>query len=48
VTFRCLGAQSASGGYIRANSIGDVVELEGTGTTEYLTTGIGGTWTYDL
>mgnify|MGYP001244486061 FL=1 len=48
VTIRCLGNQSASGGYVRSNVVGNTIDLEGTGTTEYVTTGIGGAWTYDL
>ncbi len=46
-TIRFLATQTAAGGYIRSNVVGNVVELEATGTTEWVITGIGGAWTYD-
>ena len=43
---RFLGTQTAAGGYIRSNVIGNMVQAEWSGT-EWVITGIGGPWTYD-
>ena len=45
-TIRFLGTQTAAGGYIRSNVIGNIVDGVWTGT-EWVITGIGGAWTYD-
>ena len=45
-TIRFLGVQTAGPGYIRSNAIGNVIEAEWSGT-EWVTTGIGGAWSYD-
>ena len=44
--FRFLGTQSAAGGYVRSNVVGNVIEFDWSGT-EWVITGIGGAWTYD-
>uniref|UniRef100_A0A6H1Z6W1 Uncharacterized protein n=1 Tax=viral metagenome TaxID=1070528 RepID=A0A6H1Z6W1_9ZZZZ len=45
-TFRFLATQSAAGGYIRSNVVGNTVEIEWSGS-EWVITGLGGAWTYD-
>lgn len=45
-TIRFLATQSAAGGYVRSNVIGNMIELVWSGT-EWVITGIGGAWTYD-
>ena len=46
-TIRFQGTQSAAGGYVRSNVIGNTIQGEWSGT-EWVITGIGGAWTYDL
>ncbi len=43
---RYLETQTAAGGYVRSNVIGNVIEGEWSGT-EWVITGIGGAWSYD-
>ncbi len=43
---RYLGTQTAAGGYVRSNVIGNMIEVEWSGT-EWVVTGLGGPWTYD-
>jgi len=45
-TIRFLATQSAAGGYVRANVVGNTIEMEWSGS-EWVITGIGGAWTYD-
>jgi hypothetical protein len=45
-TIRYLATQSAAGGYVRSNVVGNTIELVWSGT-EWVITGIGGAWTYD-
>jgi len=45
-TIRYLATQSAAGGYVRSNVVGNMIELVWSGT-EWVITGIGGAWTYD-
>jgi hypothetical protein len=45
-TIRYLATQTAVGGYIRSNVVGNVVELDWSGT-EWVVVNMGGAWTYD-
>lgn len=44
--FRYLNLQSAGGGYIRSNVVGNIIQCEWSGT-EWVVTNIGGSWNYD-
>lgn len=43
---RFLTTQTAAGGYVRCNVVGNIIEGEWSGT-EWVITGLGGPWTYD-
>ena len=43
---RFQGTQTAAGGYVRSNVVGNVIEAEWSGT-EWVITGMGGAWSYD-
>lgn len=43
---RYLTSQSAAGGYVRSNTVGNILECVW-GGTEWIVIGIGGEWTYD-